>query len=268
MSTTVDSAPVSAPSASAPRTRVRVRVQRQERPEAASYWQTFDVEYQPNMNVISVLQAIARRPVTTDGAQTTPPAWDSGCLEEVCGSCTMVINGRVRQACTALVDSLLKDAEDICLQPMTKFPVIRDLIPNRQRMFDALKQVKAWVPVDNSYDLGEGPPVTPDVADERYAYSRCMTCGCCMEACPQYHSDSKFIGPAPIAQAILFNLHPTGQVLESERLDVLMGPGGVSECGNAQNCVKVCPKEVPLTRAIAKAGRAVVRHAFRKWFTK
>jgi len=39
-----------------------------------------------------------------------------------------------------------------------------------------------------------------------------------------------------------------------------MGPGGVSDCGNAQNCVKVCPKHIPLTESIASGGRAVTLH--------
>ena len=48
----------------------------------------------------------------------------------------MVINGRVRQACTALVDRLLgQRPTEIELRPMTKFPVLRDLMVDRSRMF-------------------------------------------------------------------------------------------------------------------------------------
>jgi succinate dehydrogenase / fumarate reductase iron-sulfur subunit len=64
-----------------------------------------------------------------------------------------------------------------------------------------------------------------------------------------------FIGAAAIGQALLFNLHPTGKMNASERLDALMGPGGIADCGNAQNCVEVCPKEIPLTHAIGQIGR-------------
>jgi succinate dehydrogenase / fumarate reductase iron-sulfur subunit len=74
------------------------------------------------MNVISVLQAIAADPVTMDGQEVAPVAWDCNCLEEVCGACSMVINERVMQACSALVDDLLKEGSTICLKPMTKFP--------------------------------------------------------------------------------------------------------------------------------------------------
>ena len=69
----------------------------------------------------------------------------------------MVINGRVRQACSALVDRLLEDKPgEIELRPMTKFPVVRDLCVDRSRKFRALQRVKAWVPVDGYNDMGAG----------------------------------------------------------------------------------------------------------------
>ena len=81
-----------------------VRVLRQDGPGRQSYWQRFRVDYEPDMNCISVLQKIAERPVTVEGKQVAPVVWECNCLEEVCGACTMLVNGRVRQACTALVD--------------------------------------------------------------------------------------------------------------------------------------------------------------------
>jgi len=93
-----------------------------------------------------------------------------------------------------------------------------------------------------------------------YDFARCMTCGCCMEACPQYGPHSNFIGPAPIGQVRLFNMHPTGKMNAHERLDAIMGHGGITDCGNAQNCVKVCPKEIKLTDAIAELGRQTSRY--------
>src|SRR3954453_4468284 len=69
-------------------------------------WEEFHVERRPNANVISVLMQIQRSPVTADGKKTTPPAWDAACLEEVCGSFTLGITGKVRQACSELIDQL------------------------------------------------------------------------------------------------------------------------------------------------------------------
>jgi succinate dehydrogenase / fumarate reductase iron-sulfur subunit len=205
--------------------------------------------------------------VTTEHHTTTPVAYDACCLEEVCGACTMVINGRVRQGCSALVHKLLEESPTgIELQPMTKFPVVRDLLVDRRRMFQDLKRIKAWVRVDGYHDIGPGPRISPKEQEEAYPLSRCMTCGCCLEACPQFSDRSAFIGAAAISQAILFNAHPTARVDRDERLAVLSGVGGIVDCGNSQNCVKVCPKDIPLTDSIAKAGRDTTLYKLRKWF--
>lgn len=243
------------------------KIKRQDAPDSPPYWQEFRVPYKPNANVISCLQWIAAHPTTVTGQQVAPVVWDSNCLEEVCGACTMVINGRVRQSCSALVDELLRHGDVITLEPMSKFPVVRDLWVDRQRLFDALVKVKAWVPIDGTYDLGPGPTETPQQQELRYALSRCMSCGCCLEACPQYQIDNRFIGAHAISQARYFNAHPTGKALMDERLEALEGPGGINDCGNAQNCVKVCPKDIPLTESIAAIGRQTTVHALQKFFT-
>src|SRR4051812_43326551 len=157
---------------------VEVQIKRQERDGAPSHWETFRVKWRPNLNVIAILQDLQINPVTTDGKVTTPPAWEAACLEEVCGTCSMLINGRPRQACTALVDKL---EQPIRLEPFSKFPVIRDLITDRTRMFDHLKQVKAWISIDGTYELGAGPRYSQELALTRYKMSECMTCGCCLE---------------------------------------------------------------------------------------
>lgn len=253
---------------------VRFRILRCDGPGKPSRWEEFDVPAPPSANVISCLNWIAENPVTASGQRTTPVVWDSACLEEVCGSCTMVINGRVRQSCSCLIDAEAPNQGDVVvLEPMRKFPVVRDLWVDRQRMFRGLEQIRAWVPIDGTYDRGPGPQEEPDHQQMRYVLSTCMTCGCCLDACPQYLKeedpgewDRSFIGAAAISQARLFNEHETGKVHKPERLDVMMGIGGVNDCGNAQNCVKVCPKEIPLTESIAAIGRAVTIHSIGRFF--
>lgn len=243
------------------RQHITVRVKRQLSPEDTPHWETFRVSYRPKMNVISVLQEIQLNPVTVEGKRVPPVSWDCNCLEEVCGACSMLINGVPRQACSALVDQL---EDPIVLEPFSKFPVIRDLVVDRSRMFDALKRVKAWIPIDGTYDLGPGPRMPEELREKMYHLAKCMTCGCCLEACPQVNDHSPFIGAAAISQVRLFNAHPTGKMHASKRLEALMGKGGLHDCGNAQNCVRVCPKEIPLTDSIADMGRAVTLYALKK----
>jgi succinate dehydrogenase / fumarate reductase iron-sulfur subunit len=234
---------------------IRLRIRRQERPDSAPYWQDFTIPYKPGHNVVSALIAVRENPITDDGRQVEPVVWESNCMEEVCGACSMLINGRPRQACSALVDDL---EQPITLEPLGKFPVVRDLLVDRSRIFDGLKQVRAWVEIDGAWDIHErGPRISPQAWAENYLYSRCMSCGCCMEACPQFGSGQAFVGPAILGQVHLMNSHPTGRYDREERLRAIMEEGGLSDCGNAQNCVRVCPKEIPLTTAIGKLGRQV-----------
>src|SRR3712207_420084 len=188
---------------------VRLRILRQDKPsdepDANRRWAELDVPWPPSMNIISCLMAIQRNPVTADGKQTDAVVWENSCLEEVCGACTMLINGKVRQSCSALVDKL---AQPITLEPLTSFPVVRDLIVDRTRLFEAFKRVHAWVPIDGTYDLGPGPKMNEEVRQKSYVLSTCIACASCMEACPNFNEESPFIGPAAINQARLHNSHP------------------------------------------------------------
>ena len=238
-------------------------IQRQDGPDSKPYTETFEIPYRPNLNVISALMEIRRNPVTADGKKTTPVAWEMSCLEEVCGACSMVINGKPRQSCSAIVDQL---EQPIRLEPMRTFPVVRDLIVDRSRMFDSLKKVKAWIPIDGTYDLGPGPRMPERKRQWAYELSKCMTCGVCLEACPNVNSNSNFMGPAPLSQVRLFNAHPTGEMNKAERLEAIMGDGGLANCGNSQNCVQACPKGIPLTTSIAALNREATVQMFRNFF--
>ena len=174
---------------------------------------------------------------------------------------------------------------------MTKFPVIRDLVVDRSRMFETLKKIQAWLPVDSYFDMGPGPRQSQDrpgaglpalqvhdlrllpgglpaVSEDRAAAAagrERRRVRAPREARP---FDRTFMGAAAIAQIDLFNTNPIGQMNSRERLDALIAEGGIQVCGNAQNCVKVCPKEIPLTTSIARAGRAATFHILRKWFDR
>lgn len=243
-------------------THIEIRVKRQDGADGAARIEAFKLPYKPNLNVISCLQEIQRNPVTADGSKTTPVVWDCSCLEEVCGACSMVVNGKVRQACTALIDQL---EQPVTLEPMTKFPLVRDLMVDRHSMFESLKKVKAWVPIDGTHDLGPGPRQATADQEWMYVLSTCMTCGCCLEACPQVNEDSPFMGPAPINQVRLFNAHPTGKLNRAERTRALMGEDGIQGCGKSQNCVEVCPKRIPLTTSLAELFRATTVQAVKDW---
>ena len=266
-----------------------VRILRQDRPHVPSYWERFRLEYEQGLNVTSVLQRIAANPVTTADREVAPVAYEANCLEEVCGSCTMLINGRVRQACSALVDRLLEDSPgQIELRPMSKFPIVRDLMVDRRRLFRALEKLESWIPVDGYYDLGPGPRQSQESQQQAYPLSKCMSCGCCLEACPQYNKidltrqsdestndfaareqsdfDVRFIGAHAMNQVVLINSSPVGRMTASKRLEVLIAAGGIQNCGKAGNCQVVCPQKIPLMSSWGRAGRTVPLHVLKTLF--
>jgi succinate dehydrogenase / fumarate reductase iron-sulfur subunit len=226
------------------------------------YWEEFELEHAPGMNVISALMEIQKRPINKAGEKTTSVVWEQGCLEEVCGSCSMLVDGIPRQSCTALIDP---KQSVMTLAPFTKFPLIRDLYVDRTKMFDALKKVKGWISVDSASDTGSfGPKISQELQDALYTLSTCMTCGCCSEGCPQVNDQSPFMGPAAMSQARLFNSHPVGKLEKSERLEAVLSEEGIAGCGNAQNCVRLCPKKIPLTESLALIGKEATKQAIRK----
>jgi succinate dehydrogenase / fumarate reductase iron-sulfur subunit len=249
---------------------IKVEIKRQSNPNAPSVTEKFEVPYRPGMNITSLLGEIALNPVDVSGRPTTPITYDSNCLEEICGSCAMLINGKATMACSALVDKLTGPNKDqpITLAPLSKFPVVRDLAVDRSVLFENLKRVKAWVPIDGTYALGEGPRQLPQLQEELYPLSNCISCTICMEVCPQFNDVTGFVGAATIAQTKLFNRNPTGKVLEAERLRALSGDGGIQECSFAQNCVQACPKQLPLTEAISDMGRDVFIQQVKDFFTR
>src|SRR5213592_1094414 len=149
---------------------VLFKIRLQASPSDKPRWEEFELVHKPGMNVISSLMEIAANPVTREGKPTTPITYDSNCLEEVCGSCAMLVNGRARMACSALIDNL---EQPVKLEPFSKFPVVRDLATDRSVLFENLKAVKAWVPIDGSYDLGAGPRLSMEDQEAAYPLSRC-----------------------------------------------------------------------------------------------
>jgi succinate dehydrogenase / fumarate reductase, iron-sulfur subunit len=223
------------------------------------YWEEFEFDLEPMANIISSLMHIQKSPLNRKGEKVLPVAWEQGCLEEVCGSCSMLINGRPRQACTALIEPIIEKTGShiITVAPFTKFPLIRDLVVDRSKMFENLKKVHAWIETDGLIDRGRGPLITQEEQELMYSLATCMTCGCCVEACPQAQEKGDFLGAQIFSQVRLFNAHPTGKNDKNKRLEALTAKGGISDCGNAQNCVRVCPKNIPLTESIAAIGRAL-----------
>jgi len=207
---------------------------------------------------------IAANPVTRDGKATTPITYDSNCLEEVCGSCAMIINDRARMACSALLDKL---EQPIRLEPFSKFPVVRDLATDRSVIFEKFESHKILGPGGRQLRPRPGPRVSPEDQEQMYPLSRCISCCCCMEACPKFNEETGFVGAAVISQVRLFNAHPTGKAssANASRPSWRRRHPGMWLRPELRRGL---PKDIPLTTSIAEVGGDVMKQALTDLFRK
>ena len=218
-----------------------LRVKRREKPSAKPYWQEFDVEPAPSDTVASLLAGLAARNPLTDreGRKAEPVAFEKGCGEAKCGACAMVINGRPSLACKTFVQRL---GNVIILEPLSKFPVIHDLVVDRSVIFETLRRAGAY--------LNErAQNVKNDSA--LYQSARCLLCGCCMEVCPNFiHGVSSGAGAAVTMYRLL--RMEKDQTHRKEMRQAYMS-GHYAGCGVSLACQDICPADIPVDEIMAKA---------------
>jgi succinate dehydrogenase / fumarate reductase iron-sulfur subunit len=247
---------------------VRLRVRRQDAPDRleSRRWDEFQVPVTPRTTVLGALLGVQANPVTADGREVAPPAFESGCLEDACGACAMLIDGRARQACSTRIVEIERKGRPIVIEPLGKFPLVRDLVVDRTRIFDDLRRVEAFVRLDASGAAAAPPGIGQEQVEDLQALSRCTSCGACLEACPVFGEDADFVGAAALSRVALLDAHPVGALGKPRRLELVMAPGGVADCGKAHNCVEVCPAAVPTVDAIQQVSRDASLRMILGWF--
>ena len=170
------------------------------------------------------------------------------CRMGVCGSCGMMVNGEPRLTCEAFVQDY--ESETIRIEPLTNFPVIRDLVINMDDFMDKLPTVQPWLIPEEEKSIGDGEYLqTPAEVAHYKRFSMCINCMLCYSACPVYGLDSSFMGPAALALAQRYNLDSRDGG-RAERADVLTSHDGIWECTYVGECTQVCPKDVDPAGAI------------------
>lgn len=238
---------------------VYLKIKRQASPEDKLYWENFTLDYRADDTVLSLLIRLE-----SPSGDSTPVHHECNCKEEMCGTCTIQINGVPRLACSTRVTDLPESSpkKPIVLEPLAKFPVIRDLTVDRSRISHTLTRVKNWVETEELF--GSKTDYDKKRQHEMYSYAKCINCGSCYDACPRTgKAENSYIGPSAIAHVITLNDHPLGKESNEERLGAISGKDGVSNCGKAMVCEKICPKKVPLVRSVTRAHRETLSKMFR-----
>jgi len=224
---------------------MNVRILRQQTPVSEPYWETFLYDGPEDNSIAGLLDHINYHDdiVTADGKRTTRIGWECSCLQGICGSCAMVINGVPALACeTMLRDLRGKEAE---IRPLRKFPVIHDLVTDRSSIHQNLMK-------SNMY-IGEYQP--PDEKDRekehrhQYDAAKCLKCGLCLEVCPNYVNGNSFYGAAFANDCYLA---ASRNHKKAKEIAAIYGEHFGKGCSKSLSCMDVCPMKISMTASMAK----------------
>jgi len=211
--------------------------------ESAISFQQYDVPCHKEWVVLDGLNYVKDQ---LDGTLTY--RWS--CRMGVCGSCGMNVNGEPKLTCATFLADY--SPGPVRVEPMTNFPVIRDLVVEIGDFMRKLTEVKPWIVRKEEKPLSEGEyRQTPQELDEYKQFSMCINCLLCYAACPVYGLEPGFIGPAAIALAQRYNLDNRDQG-KNKRLQILSQDEGLWACTLVGECSAVCPKGVDPAGAIQR----------------
>src|SRR5438034_815081 len=206
--------------------------------------QSYVVPYREDWVVLDALNHIKDQ---MDG--TLSYRWS--CRMGVCGSCGMMVNGTPKLTCAAFLRDYYP--QEIRVEPLVNFPIIRDLVIDMTDFMDKLKSVKPWIIRKDEKPVSEGEYLqTPAELEAFHQFTQCINCMLCYAACPVYGLEPKFLGPAAIALGQRYNLDSRDGA-QAERAEMISSSEGIWECTFIGECSRVCPKHVDPAAAIQQA---------------
>ena len=222
-----------------------VRIKRQKSPDKMPYWQTFEYKGSLDATVVTVLNSINYTDdlYDVDGNAAARIRWECSCMQGVCGGCAMIVNNKPVLACNTFLKDL--KCNELVLEPLSKFPVIADLMVDRSIIYQNLNKVEAY--------LDEKCNANSKEYQHRYSVAKCLKCGLCLEVCPNYKHGAEFFGAVFANDAYLLY---TAQTKEKQQLVKAYKEHFVSNCSKALSCQTVCPSKIETLTSILKMNRA------------
>jgi succinate dehydrogenase / fumarate reductase iron-sulfur subunit len=229
--------------------KVKLKVWRQKNqgsPGAFEVYETPDLK--PDMSFLEMLDVVNEE-LTLKGQE--PIAFDHDCREGICGTCSLVINGkphgphRLVATCQTYMRNFT-DGQVVTVEPFRArpFPVIKDLIIDR-KAFDKIMQAGGFISVrTGSAPDANAIPVPKENADLAMDAAACIGCGACVAACK--NASAMLFVAAKVSQ---FSLLPQGQPERYRRAKAMvdaMDAAGFGACTVTGSCEAVCPKGISL----------------------
>ena len=221
-----------------------VKIKRQSEPGSQPYWQTFAYNGPKHVTVSAVLDALNYTDdlFDTEGKPATRIRWECGCMQAMCGGCAMVINDVPALACATFADEVKGDT--LILEPLSKFPVIADLMVDRSIIYEQLIRAQAYLDQVAESDKRQ--------REQQYSVAKCLKCGLCLEVCPNYYPTGEFFGAVLANESYLVasqSAEEKPQIVKSYQKH--FGAG----CSKALSCQSVCPMKIDTITSIMRMNR-------------
>ena len=233
-----------------------MRIKRQNSFEAEAFYQTILCDCDAETNIATLLREInAEEILDIDGIPVGEIAWECSCLQKKCGACAMRINGVPRLACDTKIGDL--KSKTVTLEPLKKFPVVRDLIVDRSVLRENLIALHNW--------LESEATKSRKTVDLAYDASRCIQCGCCLEVCPNFTAGESFFGAAAFVPASRI----LSQLPNGKKNDLVQEYGKhiYNGCGKSLSCHDICPVGIDVEHKLSNSNAVAVWKRF-LWFFK
>lgn len=227
----------------------KVRIRRQENQKSDSYWQEFEFGGSENSSIAAVLNELNSRSPLTDACGNTaaPIGWECSCMVRKCGACAMLINGLPRLACSTFLNML--KSSTVTLEPLSKFPLVRDLIVDRSFLFENLKKLNLW--------LESEAYMIEFTHEPRYQSARCLMCGCYLEVCPNFSSKGTFAGAVAAVNAFRI-LNEEQEISHRNDVSTQYKENYFEGCGKSLACHNICPIGLPVEELIVRSNSVAI----------
>ncbi|MHB9097915.1 MAG: succinate dehydrogenase/fumarate reductase iron-sulfur subunit [Syntrophales bacterium] len=222
-------------------------------PSSRPDFATYRISVIPGLTVLAVLNRIRDE---IDGTL----AFRSSCRSAVCGSCAMVMNGKIDLACRTQVSAF--DTDTIILEPLPNLEVMRDLVVDMTPFWQMYEKIQPYL-IRKSPNPEKEIPQSEAERQRIDQFVNCILCACCYGACPVLARDPNYVGPAAAAKLERFVLDSRDErpaaVLES-----VNDEHGLWGCDTMFRCIDACPKDVRPTDAFVGLRQEIVKKRFQK----
>ncbi len=227
------------------------------KPDIKPSFQSYRVKVIPGLTVLTVLITIRDE---IDGALS----FRSSCRSAVCGSCAMVINGKIDLACRTQVASF--ESSTIILEPLPNLDIIKDLVVDLTPFWNMYEKVRPYL-IRSTPNLGKEINQNEEERSRIDQFVNCILCASCFGACPVVSRDPEYVGPAALAKLERFLLDS-----RDERpklfLEEFNNEKGLWGCDTLLRCIDACPKDVRPTDSIVGLRKTLIKEKAKNIFRK